>query len=594
MTYKALYRFYRPQIFQDVAGQKHIVTTLQNAIREKRMGHAYIFAGPRGTGKTTIAKIVAKGLNCQEENAPCGECPSCISISNGQHPDVIEIDAASNNGVDEVRDLIDKIKYAPIQGIYKVYIIDEVHMMTTGAFNALLKTLEEPPAHAIFILATTEPHKIIPTILSRCQRFDFQKVSKDDMVERLVYVMNQENKQYDIDALRLITKLADGGMRDSLSILEQCLAYQDKLEIQTINKIYGLLSIDKKILFIKNILSNNMKEVLNTLENMLSGGIDIKRLTFDLIDILKDVIIYKNTNDSSILFVLDKSDIDLIVPYITIEDSFIIIDNFVEASLQYPAAIDAAIYFELAILKICNTINISDDNHNKKTEDTQITNLQEEINTDTNINAVIEEELLTPVEDNNLNNEDTYHEEIFNDLVEIEEKEIIDDRPQTPVYKEVKTSDVINILVQANHGTIEDIKEKWPILSKYRVNLNTAKYATKLYLSMPVAACDNAFIITFDHAPEANEVNRSDLYHELKIFIKDVLGKEYDYIALETSKWIDIRNEFIQLKKTNKLPEPMAIQLQHIDEYIEQKNKYTVAQQNALDMFGNDIVEIEE
>ena len=220
---------------------------------------------------------------------------------------LLKIDAASNNGVNEVRDLIDKVKYAPINAKYKVYIIDEVHMMTPEAFNALLKTLEEPPAHIVFILATTEPHKILPTIISRCQRFDFKRVDEHDIISRLEYVLKEENVEYDEESLEIISKLADGGMRDALSILEQCLAYDRHLTVENINKVYGLLANDEKIRLIKLLLTKDMKNVLKTLDHMMSLSIDLKRLTQDLIDVLKDVIIFKNTQDLSLLFVLHKT-----------------------------------------------------------------------------------------------------------------------------------------------------------------------------------------------------------------------------------------------------------------------------------------------
>ena len=357
MAYKTLYRVYRPQRFEDVAGQEHIITTLRHAVEENKIAHAYLFCGPRGTGKTTIAKLLAKAINCTGDIKPCDECENCKEITLGSHPDVIEIDAASNNGVDEVRSLIEKVKYAPTQGKYKVYIIDEVHMMSTGAFNALLKTLEEPPAHVVFILATTEPHKILPTIISRCQRFDFTKLSMLDIVNRMKKVITEEHYQCDDEALEMIAKLADGGMRDALSILEQCLAFNDQhLTIQDVNQIYGIVSLENKIDFIKILLSKDMKKSLSMLEEMKMNGIDIKRLTLDLVDILKDIVIYRNTKDESILFVLSKFYLDMIVPYITCEEALTFIDILMEASEKYSKVINLSIYFELAILKICNQI----------------------------------------------------------------------------------------------------------------------------------------------------------------------------------------------------------------------------------------------
>lgn len=591
MTYKALYRTYRPQTFDDVAGQNHVTITLKNAIKENRIAHAYLFAGPRGTGKTTIAKILAKAINCTANEVPCNECANCKAITNGDHPDVIEIDAASNNGVNEIRELIDKVKYAPINAKYKVYIIDEVHMMTTEAFNALLKTLEEPPAHIVFILATTEPHKIIPTIISRCQRFDFKKVDEDDIINRLRYVLDEEKVNYEDNALTIISKLADGGMRDALSILEQCLAYDRNLTVENINQVYGLLSNSDKIHLIKLLLTKDMKAVLEILNKMLSSSIDLKRLTQDLIDVLKDIVIYKNTEDVSLLFVLNKSDIQDIVPYILVEEAFEMIDILMDASSHYGQAVDSSTYFELALLKICNQIKEEKTITIKPTikEEIKITEPVVE-QPSVIVEPVVEKLPVTEtIVEEPMNQEPIIEEPIIEESVTQEEvKEDI-----KPVQVEVDFNDILNILVQAKRNVLTDIQDKWPVIKRYCYNLNTAKYANMLFEAKPVAAGEKAFIMTLKYQPEVNSINLTDNYYQLKNFLKEVLGSEYDFIAVKEEEWPNIRNKYIELNKERKLPTAQPIVLHHISEYKEKVVELTDAQQYAVDMFG-DIVEFEE
>lgn len=597
MSYKALYRTYRPQTFEDVAGQEHVTKTLQNAIKENRIAHAYLFAGPRGTGKTTIAKLLAKAINCTGDHVPCNQCENCQAITAGSHPDVIEIDAASNNGVDEVRDLIDKVKYAPIKAQYKVYIIDEVHMMSSGAFNALLKTLEEPPAHVVFILATTEPHKILPTIISRCQRFDFKRVDHHDIISRLKYVLDSENKEYDEVALDKIAKLADGGMRDALSILEQCLAFDSHLTVEHINQVYGLLSNESKIRLIRLLLSKDMKKVLLTLKELLDNSIDIKRLTQDLIDVLKDVIIYKNTEDLDILFVLNQSDVQQIVPYILSEEAFSMIDIFLDATTHYSQTVDPTTYFELSLLKICS----HDESNTKEhvTVDANMPVIEKPVIDQKQVLDKIEKEESTEVQEKAI---DELTEEIPASTIEALMDQSNDDPVKTetaakpeviPSQIDIDFADILNILVQAKRTVLNDIQDKWSVIRRYCYNLNTAKWATMLCDGKPVAAGDKAFIITFQYSPDVNSVNYSKNYHQLKTFLKEVLGQEFDFIAVLEEQWPQIRNQYVQLYKKGQLPSPQPICLHHINEEDKVKQTLSKAQKMAVDLFG-DIVKFEK
>ena len=586
MAYKSLYRTYRPQTFADVSGQEAIITTLRHAISENKIAHAYLFCGPRGTGKTSVAKLFAKAVNCTSENAPCGECKNCKAIENGTHQDVIEIDAASNNGVEEVRDLIDKVKYAPVEGKYKVYIIDEVHMMSTGAFNALLKTLEEPPAHVIFILATTEPHKILPTIISRCQRFDFSRLTDEEIIGRMQTVMKEEGKEYDEGALSLIAKLANGGMRDALSILEQCLAYNDDhLTEEDVNSIYGIVSLTDKINLIKVILSKDMNRTLDIIHKMDASGIDVKRLTYDLIDILKDVVIYKNTHNTAILSVLSESYIDHIVPYITSDDALSFIDILLAATEKYARSVNPDIYFELAILKLCNQDhNVQVVEVEKKAIPQNVVKPVETVKQEESVKA--EPVKVEPVEEAK---EEPVKEEkpVFN----YEEKEEVEAHDENIV---VDQNDIMNILVQADRQILNRIQEKWPIIRRYMANMNTAKAASMLASGKPVAACPGGLVISYRYTPEVNAVNYYKNYKQLASLLHEIFNEDIQFVAMQDNKWLSMRNYFIRLMRKKELPEPRPIVLKHIEGHNLNKVELSDAQKFAVDLFGSDLVEFSE
>jgi DNA polymerase-3 subunit gamma/tau len=359
MAHIALYRTWRPQRFQDVVGQKHIVQTLQNSLKEGRLTHAYLFSGPRGTGKTSAAKILAKAVNCEQGPAiePCNECSSCIRITNGSVMDVVELDAASNRGVEEIRDIRDKVKYAPTEVRQKVYIIDEVHMLTTEAFNALLKTLEEPPAHVMFILATTEPHKLPATIISRCQRFDFRRVSLEEQVERLEYVCTQEKITVDPEAMQYIARLSEGGMRDALSMLDQVVSYSgDRVSYAEVVAMTGDVAADQFKKLAEAMKAKDIGQALELIDGLMQDGKSADKCIESLIHYFRDILMIKMVPNSQVVTdrILDAAAFADISLAFSRQEIFAMIDvlNHYQVEMKYSG--QPQTLFEVAIMKICS------------------------------------------------------------------------------------------------------------------------------------------------------------------------------------------------------------------------------------------------
>ena len=354
MAYQVLYRTYRPSKFSEVVGQDYIVKTLVNAIRNNKIAHAYLFAGPRGTGKTSVAKLFAKAINCENFNEEaCDECPDCKAYLEGNHPDIIELDAASNNGVDDVRQIIEQVPYAPLLGKYKVYIIDEVHMLTAQAFNALLKTIEEPPAHVIFIFATTDPQKVIPTVLSRCQRYNFSKINLYEIKKRTMKILEEEKIPYEEKAVEEIARMAEGGMRDALSLLEQCLAYNpEKLTLEDVEHIFGLTSVPEETKLYLEIHENKISEVITKLRGMYGQGMDTKRLAVDLLEIVKDALIYSDQGKESLLTRLTAGEAQQLINAVSLETMLEDAKNLEEVISREKQNSSFLAYLELCLIKM--------------------------------------------------------------------------------------------------------------------------------------------------------------------------------------------------------------------------------------------------
>lgn len=540
MSYKALYRTYRPMTFEEVAGQQHIVKTLQNALKENKIAHAYLFCGPRGTGKTSLARLFAKALNCEHEfGHQCNECENCIAINEGTHPDVIEIDAASNRGIDDIRDLIDRVKYAPIKGTYKVYIIDEVHMLTTEAFNALLKTLEEPPSNVVFILATTEPYKLMPTILSRCQRYDFMKVNNEDLLHKLEYIVKKENISASGKALSLIVSLADGGVRDALSMLDQAIAYSgDNLEESHINELFGLTSNEEKINLLQVLKNGDIVKVTAQTHKFIENGADIRRLTQDLLDILKDLLIARNTTDDSLLKLLTRDDCLKLDNFTNVEINEVI-DMLLGALMQYKFVGSINSLFEITLLKITSILNreLEDDKTkviSKKEQDIEV------VKPEVKAVKVIKEESV-PLK--------IFGESEIPDFCEFGNQIDFNDE------------DILNIMIQANKTEKQFINGIWEELNEF-ADPKLSKYAATIRGCFPRVVSKNAIIL---EAPFDNLVKKTNFAENQEGFrevIYTLTKRNYLIICLSHDKYSENVQKFRELYKLGQLPKPKEISLE--------------------------------
>lgn len=363
MSYQALYRKFRPVHFHDVKGQEHIVTTLKNQIKADRIGHAYLFCGTRGTGKTTIAKIFAKAVNCEhpEDGSPCGECASCKTIAAGASMNVIEIDAASNNSVDNIRKIVEEVSYSPAEGRYKVYIIDEVHMLSIGAFNALLKTLEEPPSYVIFILATTEAHKIPITIHSRCQRYDFKRISIETITERLRELMEEEKLEVEEKALRYVAKAADGSMRDALSLLDQCIAFHfgEALTYDMVLDVLGAVDSAVFSRMLRHMIEKDVIGCITLLEEMIMQGRELTQFVSDFTWYLRNLLLIKSSEHAEEIIEVSTDNMQLLKEEAELLEQNTImryIRIFSELSGQMRYAAAKRILLEMTLIKVCRPV----------------------------------------------------------------------------------------------------------------------------------------------------------------------------------------------------------------------------------------------
>lgn len=563
MSYLALYRKYRSKNFDELVGQEAIKQTLENSLKIQKISHAYLFSGPRGTGKTSVARLFAKALNCEKGNGEiCNECSNCRAINEGSHPDVIEIDAASNSGVDEVRELIEKVKYAPIQGKYKVYIIDEVHMMTNSAFNALLKTLEEPPSYVVFILCTTEPYKLLPTILSRCQRYEFKKITDAELRKLITHVLKEEGVSATNDAINLIVELANGGARDSLSLLDQVISYAgSNIEEEDVIKMFGLVSSQDKIRLLENIKDGNTLKVLKTYDEFIIRNIDLSRLVNELLTLLKDSLVYLKTRDKSLITSSKEEDAKEIMLKFDESELLSYIDLLLKCQNEFKTTSDPNFLFEIYLLKLLKV---------ETSQEVTVPKVETPIKKPV-VTAPLPQEQ-TPVSTNNtaktqdFAKTNTVPEEKVNETKPAESLKLKPSNTEFAVLetegdiRQITMDELIKLTIISNRDERKMLSERWNALEQLINDPNEGPYASLLLDSRPYIVTNSNLILICDYKNTAKKINIISNQEGLNKLVKKVLGRKVCLYALNRDESTELIKKYRNLQELNHLPKKTEIE----------------------------------
>ena len=576
MSYLALYRKYRSTNFDEVYGQDAIVKTLKNALANNKIAHAYLFSGPRGTGKTSVARLFAKALNCEEGlGHECNKCDNCHDIAKGNHPDVIEIDAASNSGVDEVRNLIDKIKYAPIKGRYKVYIIDEVHMMSNSAFNALLKTLEEPPSYVVFILCTTELYKVLPTIVSRCQRYEFKKLSDDALRNLLTNVLDKENVSYSSGVIDLLIELANGGARDALSILDQVISYSgNSIVVEDIENLFGLASKKDKISMLETIKNKDSLGLIKKFDELTYRNIDLVRFVSEIISLLKDALIFKSTGESENMYV------KIAASYFPEEKLLSLIQTLIELQKEYKFTSNPSLITELYFLKM---IQEETSTSSKVIVKEVVKEVIKEVPVKEEKKEEIKKEEKKVEEDKKTENIFTPNGDLLSALNKKEKEEKKEVKKEDPKnlkplfdnsFKKAPLSsglvssdnsyhldmdDLIKLTVLNNGPAKRELTKRWNLLTTEIQNEKDSQFIPILLDGTPFLITDNILVIRFEHAQNAKIVNTKAYQQDFSKLISRIIGTEIEIYGIDRSTSTDLVTRYRNLTEIGKLPPIQSI-----------------------------------